>query len=223
VHRVTAMRREVGRAVGLCHAVRYFALFPLFLHELDCVLLPILWLLSSTNTFSSFSFFDLSPFLLSTSLSSSPFPSLLPLLLSCLILFPLSHLLLAILFLFSFSLLFSSLSTGSFSPYFNAQRKNVPTHDFKEGKERERERERDKDGGGKSTLAPDELMSAGRGVSRPGNGNTPSFAALEDTVRVRSNSDSTISEPDRQNEVRNKRSSYLFMSCYLSPKRREIE
>jgi hypothetical protein len=119
--------------------------------------------------------------------------------------------------------LFSSLSTGSFSPYFNAQRKNVPTHDFKEGKERERERERDKDGGGKSTLAPDELMSAGRGVSRPGNGNTPSFAALEDTVRVRSNSDSTISEPDRQNEVRNKRSSYLFMSCYLLPKRREIE
>jgi hypothetical protein len=66
-------------------------------------------------------------------------------------------------------------------------------------------------------------MSAGRRASRPGNGNTHSFAALEDTVRVRSNSDSTISEPDRQNEVKDKGSSYLCMSCYLLPKPIEIE
>jgi hypothetical protein len=139
---VTAMRREVGRAVGLCHAVRYFALFPLFLHELDCVLLPILWLLSSTNTFSLFSFFDLSPFLLSTSLSSSPFPSLLPLLLSCLILFSFSHLLLAILFLFSFSLLFSSLLSPQ-DPFHPTSTPNERTSRLttlkKERKEREKE------------------------------------------------------------------------------------
>lgn len=76
----------------------------------------------------------------------------------------------------------------------------MTTYESKDGKERERDR--DKDGGGKSTLPPDELTAVGR---RGTAGNTHTFAALEDTVRVRSNSDSTTSEPDRNNEVRYKK------------------
>jgi hypothetical protein len=98
---------------------------------------------------------------------------------------------------------------GTFSPYFGTYRKSVQSsNDTKE-----RERERGEKDNRKVSASLSDLASPLRRNTRSSQGSVFSgtYAAsavgvggveLEDTVRVRSNSDSTVSDIDRTTEVR---------------------